>query len=74
MEARQKEEEGGEDDDHHHETAKKFDIISGTGKGIYVINLSDDDSLTFDTKIVRTASSRLIVGAVLSLFAIASFL
>ena len=68
MEERQKEEQGGEDDDHHHDAAKKFDVISGTGKGIYVINLSGDDSLTFDTKIVRTGASRLCVG-ILSLLA-----
>ena len=63
MEAAQKVEQGG-DDDHHHEAAKKFDVISGTGKGIYVINLSDDDAATFDTKIVRTAAARVYVGMV----------
>lgn len=72
MEAAQAEEQGG-DEDHHHESAKTFDVISGTGKGIYVINLNEDNTMSFETTIVRTAATRVYLG-MLSLLALALLL
>ena len=40
-----------EHNDHYHDYATEYTIISGMGKGVYVINLDSSNSVNFQTKI-----------------------
>ena len=48
-----------DDADQHFGTTEnngEFTIVSGTGKGIYAINLDDNDKVHFQTKILKSSS------------------
>lgn len=61
----------GDDDEHSHEYATKYSIISGMGRGVYVINLDFDKDVSFQTKITVESGAARITYAFISLLVFA---
>ena len=49
----------GVDQHELHETQKNFDIISGMGKGVYIINLDTNNDISFQTKITMSGGAKI---------------